>query len=172
MFFLFFMVAVRDPGFIKNNGLQFMSLLKVFDGTSLCPDCEIIRTGRSRHCIDCGHCVERFDHHCPWLNTCIGLRNHNWYLVYVLVQEAQLLLVLGQSGYVIYLKATGQERNEFWFNETPIIHYFTNSLVWFIIAVAFLIISTGIFAFMMLTIIKVQSMNYWTGLTTNERFSS
>ena len=87
MFILYFIVAFRDPGYITKQGLEFMSLLKVFDGTSLCPDCEIIRTGRSRHCPICGKCVERFDHHCPWLNTCIGLRNHNLYLVYVLVQE-------------------------------------------------------------------------------------
>ena len=51
MFILYSIVAYRDPGYIKKEGTDFMALLKVFDGTSLCPDCEIIRTGRSRHCV-------------------------------------------------------------------------------------------------------------------------
>ena len=76
---------LKDPGYINKQGIEFISLLKVFDGSSLCPLCEIIKTGRSRHCTQCDKCIERFDHHCPWLNTCIGLHNHNLYLVYVII---------------------------------------------------------------------------------------
>jgi hypothetical protein len=35
-----------------------------------------------------------------------------------------------------------------------------------------LVLITAIFAVMTITIIKVQLMNFWTGMTTNERFSS
>jgi len=90
----------------------------------------------------------------------------------VLIQEAQLLLVLGECIHVIVLKATHKEVDEFWYNATPFIEYFRNSLPLFIVAMTFLVFSTGTFAVMMLTIIKVQTVNYWTGLTTNERFSS
>ena len=79
------LLATRDAGTIKNNSIDFMKLLEVFDPTSLCPDCQIIRSGRSRHCIVCGQCVERYDHHCPWINNCVGIRNHNLFMAYLVV---------------------------------------------------------------------------------------
>ena len=49
----------------------------------MCPDCEVLRTPRSRHCAICNKCVERFDHHCPWINNCVGIHNHNSFLVFL-----------------------------------------------------------------------------------------
>uniref|UniRef100_A0A1D1YTG7 S-acyltransferase n=1 Tax=Anthurium amnicola TaxID=1678845 RepID=A0A1D1YTG7_9ARAE len=48
-----------------------------------CTYCNIVQPPRSRHCHDCDKCVLQFDHHCVWLGTCIGQRNHCrfwWYI--------------------------------------------------------------------------------------------
>lgn len=63
-----------------------------FDPVLLCPDCEVIRTNRSRHCSICNRCVERFDHHCPWVNNCVGTKNHGVFLSFLV--SISLLLVL------------------------------------------------------------------------------
>jgi hypothetical protein len=64
-----------DPGYIKKDpNLDFMDLLEQFEPNCLCPECEVIRTPRSRHCNICGRCVDRFDHHCPWINNCVGVK--------------------------------------------------------------------------------------------------
>ena len=81
---LIFLFATNctSPGIIQNS-VDFYDLVRVIDSTQLCPDCETIRTSRSRHCAVCHACVERFDHHCPWVNNCIGVKNHNYFLAYI-----------------------------------------------------------------------------------------
>lgn len=43
---------------------------------SRCPVCQLPVLPKSRHCRACNKCVPVFDHHCMWLNNCIGERNY------------------------------------------------------------------------------------------------
>lgn len=40
---------------------------------------------RSHHCKECGRCVDRLDHHCPWIDNCVGLGNQRIFFCFILV---------------------------------------------------------------------------------------
>lgn len=48
------------------------------------------RASSSRHCRFCDKCVLCFDHHCNWLNTCIGEKNYK-YPISIFLCHSQLL---------------------------------------------------------------------------------
>ncbi|XP_059153590.1 palmitoyltransferase ZDHHC12-B-like isoform X2 [Physella acuta] len=50
----------------------------------VCDYCEIMQPMRAKHCEDCNKCVRKFDHHCPWLEACIGERNHRYFWLFLL----------------------------------------------------------------------------------------
>eukprot|EP00347_Sterkiella_histriomuscorum_P005928 403354727 len=44
-----------------------------------------LRIQGTKHCGDCNRCVAVFDHHCKWLNNCIGDLNYNYFLTLICV---------------------------------------------------------------------------------------
>jgi hypothetical protein len=54
--------------------------------------------------------VERFDHHCPWINTCVGIKNHNAFLVFITTLLLVLILITASS--ILTLVDECHPRNE------------------------------------------------------------
>lgn len=51
---------------------------------SICRLCKSNVSKTSKHCVPCGRCVNSFDHHCKWVNNCIGARNYKHFLASVI----------------------------------------------------------------------------------------
>ncbi|XP_054621939.1 palmitoyltransferase ZDHHC23-B [Dunckerocampus dactyliophorus] len=50
-----------------------------------CHICRVSRPPRAGHCRICGVCVLRHDHHCVWINSCVGQANHRSFLLTIVV---------------------------------------------------------------------------------------
>ncbi|XP_010888339.3 palmitoyltransferase ZDHHC23 isoform X1 [Esox lucius] len=52
---------------------------------SWCSVCRVERPPRAGHCRICGVCILRLDHHCVWINSCVGQANHRSFLLTLLL---------------------------------------------------------------------------------------
>lgn len=48
----------------------------------ICDQCGGVKPPRAHHCSVCKRCVLKMDHHCPWMNNCIGLYNEKAFLLF------------------------------------------------------------------------------------------
>ncbi|XP_045677182.1 palmitoyltransferase ZDHHC4 isoform X2 [Phyllostomus hastatus] len=94
----FTLSSVTDPGTVtKANELLLLQVYEfdevMFPKDARCPTCDLRKPARSKHCSVCDRCVHRFDHHCVWVNNCIGAWNARYFLIYLLTLTASAAAV-------------------------------------------------------------------------------
>ncbi|XP_039063998.1 probable protein S-acyltransferase 17 [Hibiscus syriacus] len=83
--FLFLLTSFSDPGTVKAENVSHAYPYENLILTKKeCPTCKIPKPARSKHCSLCKRCVARFDHHCGWMNNCIGERNTRYFMTFLI----------------------------------------------------------------------------------------
>lgn len=86
-----------------------------FDPAS--PYCDFCRTlvgVRTKHCRECDKCVENFDHHCKWLNNCVGGQNYRlfFYLISCVFLMTTSQVAIGVWQLQLYARGSATEYAE------------------------------------------------------------
>ncbi|XP_056433115.1 palmitoyltransferase ZDHHC4 [Gadus chalcogrammus] len=87
--YLFYLCITTDPGTVTQAKMSGQLSIYPYDRRMFhpgvpCPTCQLVKPARSKHCRVCDRCVQRFDHHCIWVNNCLGARNTRYFILYLM----------------------------------------------------------------------------------------
>lgn len=71
-------------GRLRQQLLQYPYDYALFVPGARCRTCDLLKPPRSKHCSVCKRCVARLDHHCIFINNCVGAGNQRWFLLLLL----------------------------------------------------------------------------------------
>ncbi|RMC17508.1 hypothetical protein DUI87_05170 [Hirundo rustica rustica] len=116
----FLLCSRANPGTVTKSNAASLVKVYAYDGVLferglVCPTCTVEKPART--------CVHRFDHHCVWVNNCIGAGNAGVFLLYLLSLTAtaaavaavtaaflRRVLLLSSVTHGTYLDARGHEQ--------------------------------------------------------------
>ena len=94
-----------DPGYVEKSH-NFQALLQQLISEEyhldyICVYCENLRPENAEHCNFCNRCVQKFDHHCVFVDNCLGYRNHKWFIMLLLSFTVFMVVLLIHSVFAL-----------------------------------------------------------------------
>ncbi|KAK9451735.1 DHHC palmitoyltransferase-domain-containing protein [Limtongia smithiae] len=107
-YFYLYLTAFTDPGTVtQGNNYRMQRYFKndniiFYTDTLPCRTCHLPKPARSKHCSVCKRCVAKMDHHCAWVNNCLGYYNYRFFLAFIVSNLIVLTYGAYLSGHVLY----------------------------------------------------------------------
>lgn len=83
--FHYFMATFTDPGKPPEGIIP--------NAYGICKKCMAPKPPRTHHCSVCKTCILKMDHHCPWLNQCVGFWNHRYFFLYMAYTSLGIIFI-------------------------------------------------------------------------------
>lgn len=130
----------------------------IFFNNKVCHSCNIVKPARSKHCSVCDRCYVLFDHHCVWINNCVGLYNYKWFLMYLFTNINFLIY----GGYLCFSALNSKS------HELQLGYWSTIKSDEPMRVTGIFVILCFVFTFITLAFTTLQLWYIYLGVTTNE----
>ena len=175
---IYLILLIGNPGYINENeklNIEDIIFKKKENLRNFCFKCRIYFNENIRHCIICDKCCKGFDHHCYWINNCVGERNYCLFLVFLVVTLIDLILKLSVCITNLVINYNCNEENcncsDYCLNSNDIIYnqivdipscffYITNNL-YIKVANIFLIVIVSLFLLPSLILVRIHFKVYF-----------
>jgi len=103
-------LAIDDEEYkLFANDAQGGSIEKKLDGSGRwCRKCVKVKPDRCHHCRVCQRCVLKMDHHCPWINNCVGYYNYKYFYLFILY-SLLILFWVSATSFLNFLRSIASE---------------------------------------------------------------
>ena len=100
----FLSLLKADPGRIHKKNIKTLQKKYPYDNllytNNECKTCKMIKIARSKHCALCNICIEKQDHHCVWINGCVGGKNYKYFLWFLIAHSIMCLDIAFITTYI------------------------------------------------------------------------
>ena len=98
VFLIYFILLCKNSKFNPIDYQNETNLLKIVENgeniNDYCPKCLIKKKKFTVHCFICDVCIEDFDHHCYWINKCVGEKNYKIFILFLVVNLIAIIFYL------------------------------------------------------------------------------
>ena len=96
--FIFIIIRffLSNPTSFNDRSNYLINLLETEEKSieDYCINCQIIQHKGTVHCLLCNKCIVGFDHHCFWINKCVGIKNKNYFYHLICAMQIHVIISL------------------------------------------------------------------------------